>query len=127
MQVHKVEKKLRLTKKDAVKYQLLTELVFLRKEQVIPSDMDILTLLAMWGPLELSKFCNEAAKELYVIEKMEDFSIRAQNVRNRMSKLQKRGFVVKDPEDKKVVKLASDIPVESTGNVLLDYKFLGLM
>ena len=47
MQVYKVEKKLRLTKEDAVKYQLITELIFLKKDLLIDSDLNILTLLAI--------------------------------------------------------------------------------
>lgn len=124
MQANKVEKKLMLTKKEIVRYQLLTELVFFKKEHIIESDMDILTLLAMWGPTELSKFCNEAAKKLYVIEKMEEFSVKAQNVRNRISKLQKRGFVIKDPQNKKIIQISPDINILTKGNVLVDYKFL---
>jgi hypothetical protein len=121
MQVYKVEKKLRLTKEDAVKYQLITELIFLKKDLLIDSDLNILTLLAIWGPMELSKFCNESAKKLYVIEKMEEFSVKAQNIRNRISKLQKRNLIDKNG---KQIKLSDSLNVFTKGNILIDYNFL---
>lgn len=121
MQVYKVDKKMLLEKKELVKFQLLTELVFFKKETLIDSDMSILTLLALWGPIELSKFCNEAAKEMYDIQRMEEFSVKSQNIRNRVAKLQKRGLISKDA---RVIKLASSINVVTKGNVLVDYNFL---
>lgn len=121
MQAYKVEKKQLISKQDAIRYQLLTEIVFLKKESLIDSDMDILILLSMWGPIELSKFCNEAAKVMYEITKMEEFSVKAQNVRNRISKLQKRNLVVK--VDKKI-QINPSIKIVTEGNILIDYNFL---
>lgn len=121
MQAYKVEKKMVIQKQDAIRYQLLTEIVFLKKETLIESDMNILTLLAMWGPIELSKFCNEAAKIMYEITKMEEFSVKAQNIRNRISKLQKRDLIVKEG---KVIQMHPSINVVTNGNILIDYKFL---
>jgi hypothetical protein len=126
MEVNRVQKKLRLSKYDAVKYQLLTELVFFRKENIIPSDIELLTLLAMWGPMELGKFCTNAAKTLYTFKEIEEFSIRSQNVRNRMSKLEKRNFVVKTKSGKKQIELSQNITVFVKGNLLIDYNFLAI-
>jgi len=122
MEVTKIEKKYRLSKHDLVKYQIITELIFFKKENLIPSDIELLTLLGTWGPMELSKFCNAAAKKLYSNIEPEEFSTRAQNVRNRMSKLEKRGIISKSL-DKKTILIAGVI-IQSKGNVLLDYKFL---
>jgi hypothetical protein len=126
MEVNRVQKKLRLSKYDAVKYQLMTELVFLKKEYLIPSDLELLTLLAIWGPMELGKFCTAAAKTLYTFTEVEEFSIRAQNVRNRVSKLEKRNFVVKTKSGKKQIELSNSISVFVKGNVLIDYNFLAV-
>lgn len=123
MEVNKVQKKVRVSKHDAVKYQIITELIFFKKEHVIPSDIELLTLLAMWGPLELSAFCNAAAKFLYKNIEPEEFSIRAQNVRNRMVKLEKRGFVQKG---KKIVQINPSMTIQRKGNILLDYNFLAI-
>ena len=121
MQVYKVDKKMLLDKKELVKFQLLTELVFFKKETLIDSDMSILTLLALWGPIELSKFCNTAAKDMYDIQKMEEFAVKSQNIRNRVAKLQKRNLVSKDG---RMIQLASSINVVTKGNILVDYNFL---
>jgi hypothetical protein len=122
MEVNKIEKKYRLSKHDLVKYQIITELIFFKKENLIPSDIELLTLLGTWGPMELSKFCNAAAKKLHPNIEPEEFSTRAQNVRNRMSKLEKRGIISKSL-DKKTILIAG-VVIQSKGNVLLDYKFL---
>ena len=123
MEANKVEKKYRLTKYDLVKYQVITELIFFKKENLIPSDIELLTLLGLWGTMELSRFCNAAAKTLYPDIAPEEFSTRAQNVRNRMAKLIKRDIVVKASSKKISIK---GFKIESKGNVLLDYKFLAL-
>ena len=71
--------------------------------------------------MELSKFCNESAKKLYVIKKMEEFSVKAQNIRNRISKLQKRNLIDKNG---KQIKLSDNLNVFTKGNILIDYNFL---
>jgi hypothetical protein len=123
MEVNKVQKKVRVSNFDLVKYQILTELVFFKKENLIPSDIELLTLLAIWGPIKLSAFCNAAAKYLHKNIQPEEFSIRAQNVRNRIVKLQKRNLVVKTEEK---VRLHPDYNIYHKGNILLDYNFLSL-
>ena len=64
MEVKKVTKKIKVTTPDVIKYQLITEIMFMKKEHLIPSDLDILILLVMWGPMELVGFCMNAAKQL---------------------------------------------------------------
>jgi hypothetical protein len=113
MEVKKVTKKLRVTTPDVIKYQLITEIMFFKNEHLIPSDLDILILLVMWGPMELVGFCMNAAKHLYPDTAPEDLSVRSQNVRNRIVKLEKRNIVVKSKTGRK-------------GNVLLDYNYLAI-
>ena len=43
MEVTKVERKYRLTHHDLVKYQVMTEFVFFRKEVLSDADIDLLT------------------------------------------------------------------------------------
>ncbi len=124
MEARKVEKKYRLSKHELVKYQVITEFVFFKKENLIPSDIELLTLLGLWGPMELSRFCNTAAKRLHPNAEPEEFSSRAQNARNRMAKLIKRNVVVKSEKTKKITIGSSTI--EREGIILLDYKFLAL-
>lgn len=112
MEVKKVTKKLRVTKTNVIKYQLITEIVFFKEEHLIPSDLEILILLVMWGPMELVGFCLNAAKELYPETPPEDISVRSQNVRNRIVKLEKRNIVTKSKTGRKVISLNSDINID---------------
>jgi hypothetical protein len=126
MEVKRVSKKLRMTQHDLVKYQIMTEVVFFKKENVIPFDMELLTLLGTWGPMELGIFCTKAAKILYPDMKPEEIAVRAQNVRNRVVKLEKRGLIEKSKRGKKIIGISPAITLESKGNVLLDYNFLAV-
>jgi hypothetical protein len=126
MEVKKINKKLRLSTPDIVRYQLLTEILFFKKEYLIPSDLEILTLLVMWGPLELGGFCASAAKVIYPESLPEELSTRAQNIRNRIVKLEKRNIIVKSKTGRKVIALNPDIEVQSKGNILLDYNYLAV-
>jgi len=126
MEVKKVTKKLRVSNSDVIKYQLITEIVFFKNEYLIPSDLDILILLVMWGPMELVGFCMDAAKQLYPNTAPEDLSIRSQNVRNRIVKLEKRNIVTKSKTGRKIISLNPDINIQSEGNILLDYNYLAV-
>ena len=126
MEVKKVTKKLRITTPSVIKYQLITEIVFFKNEHLIPSDLEILILLVMWGPMDLVAFCLNAAKELYPETAPEDLSVRSQNVRNRIVKLEKRNIVTKSKTGRKVISLNSDINIQSEGNILLDYNYLAV-
>ena len=64
---------------------------------------------------------------MYTIEKMEQFSTKAQNVRNIINKLVKRGFIDKSFEPgRKFIKLHPEIEIHYQGNVLLDYNLLSV-
>jgi hypothetical protein len=126
MEVKKINKKLRLSTTDIVRYQLLTEILFFKNEYLIPSDLEILTLLVMWGPIELGGFCASAAKVIYPKSLPEELSTRAQNIRNRIVKLEKRNIIIKSKTGRKVIVLNPDIDIQSKGNILLDYNYLAL-
>lgn len=127
-EVKKIHKKLRMTPYELVKFQLITELIFFRKENIIPSDIEILTLLAMCGQVEIGRFCNFATKKLYKSIEMEEFAIRSQNIRNRLIKLEKRGFITRVvlSTTRKGIELSKSIEIQSKGNLLLEYNFLAL-
>ena len=125
MNVQRVTKKLRITPSDSVRFQLITALVFFKKETLTPSELDILTNLALEGTIELGAFCTSTTKKLYTIDKMEEFSVKSQNIRNIITKLNKRGFVDKSTgKGKKTIRLHPNIEIQADGNVLLDFHFL---
>lgn len=127
MQVTKISKKLRVSRQDMLRCQLLMEIAFLRKEHLIPSDLEFLTLLALWGPMDLTAFCEKAAKQIYQDVDPYDLPKRSQNVRNRVVKLEKRGLMVKQKKGKKQVMVAPELIRVDQGNVLLDYQFLSIV
>jgi hypothetical protein len=126
MEVKKVTKKLRINTYDSIKYQLITEIMFFRKEHLIASDLDILTLLVMWGPMGLNHFCANAARELYPDTPPEELSLRSQNIRNKIVKLEKRNIIIKTKTGRKTIELNPEFDIFSKGNVLLDYNYLSV-
>ena len=57
---------------------------------------------------------------------MEEFSVRAQNVRNRMAKLEKRGIIQKINNGKRQIQISPSLSIYGKGNVLLDYNILAV-
>ena len=127
MDVNKITKKFRLTPKDCVRYQLITSIMFFKKDMISASELDILVLLSLHDEVELSSFCIDTTKELYVIDKPEQFHIKSQNVRNIINKLTKKGFIIKnDNPSKKNIKINPDFDIQHKGNILLNYNFLSI-
>lgn len=121
--VTKIDKKHRLNKFDIVKYQIITEFIFLKKEHLTAFDIDVLTLIALWNGIELSKFCKKATKFLHTIEKVEDFANKSQNIRNRVTKLQKRGLVTKINSN---ISIVDGITIYTDKSLLLNYSMLSI-
>jgi hypothetical protein len=108
MIVNQVSKKVKMSKGDIVKYQLLTH-CYLERITVSNADLDCLTMLAFNGEIELTEFCNYASDE--------GIFKTPQSVRN---------AVIKNGKGRKMIRLATFLNVQAKGNVLLDYKFVSL-
>ena len=116
--VNQVQKRVKMPKWDVVKYQILTH-CYINHITMSDSDLNCLTLLSFNEPLELTNFCLDASAE-------EDWIFKSpQTVRNCINKAEKNGLVVKDTENKKLIKLNPDLKIQTQGTILLDYKFLG--
>ena len=121
------QKKVRLSLDQAIRFYLLTELVFFRKLALIDSDLTLLTLLARIGETELPAFCTQAAEQI----RAENQSSTPQNsaeqhVRNRIVKLVKRGLVNKHrPGSCTLINLPEDLRLPTDKPLLIDYKILG--
>jgi hypothetical protein len=128
MQINKVTRKVRLeTRLDSIKYQLITELVFLRKMQLIDSDLTYLSYLTVMGPMPLKDFCHQMVLVLHGPDVTMDpnkYPVRLQTVRNRLNTLEKKGLVLKQGKGKKQIMLNPAIGIEISGSVLLDYNFI---
>ena len=115
--VNQVQKRVVMSKNDIIKFQILTH-CYINRITMSESDLECLTLLSLLGPIELSHFCYEASDE-HKIFKSE------QTVRNCINKCEKNNLVSKDPTNKKVVFIDPALKVQTEGDILLDFKFLG--
>jgi hypothetical protein len=116
--VNQVQKRVRISKWDVVKFQILTH-CYINKITMSESDLNCLTLLSFNQPIELTNFCLDASAE-------EDWIFKSpQTVRNSINKAEKQGLVIKDTSNKKLIRMNPDIKIQTEGTVLLDYKFLG--
>ena len=116
--VNQVQKRVKMSKWDVVKFQILTH-CYINKITMSESDLDCITLLSFNQPIELTHFCYDASTEEEWIFKS------PQTVRNCINKAEKNNLVIKDLENKKLIKLNPNIKVQTIGTILLDYKFLG--
>ena len=127
MDVKTIEKKTKLTVEQSVKFQLLTQLVFFKGMILTNTEIDIMTYLVIGKIKDLSSFCTEATKKMYKIDKMEEFAVRSQNIRNIVNKLVKKNLVVKSQEvGKKSIALNPAIEIFFEGPILLNYMFLSV-
>ena len=115
--VNQVDKKVRMSRDEIVKFQLITH-CYLTKIPVSEADLECLALLAIEGEQELTSFCGKAHERKI-------FSSQ-QSVRNCLTKAEKKGLIVKEGKNKKKIFVNPDINVYSKGNILLDYKFLSV-
>lgn len=115
--VNQINKRVKMTKWDIVKYQILTY-CYINKISVSEADLDCLTYLALEGDQELTSFCNKAyGKEIFS-------SI--QSVRNCLTKAEKKQLIRKEGKNRKKIYINPEMNIFSEGNVLLDFKFLSV-
>ena len=115
--VKQVDKRVKMSKWEIVKYQLLTY-CYLNKISVSEADLNCLTYLALEGDQELTNFCVKAHNK--------DIFSSIQSVRNCLTKAEKKNLIKKEGKNKKKIFINPDIKVYSQGTVLLDFKFLSV-
>ena len=112
--VNKLEQKAFLEKLAIIKFQLLTH-CFFKNITLTDHELECLVLLAQDKEADLSVFCQFVErKELYAS---------AQSVRNVLNRLERIGLIHKTGKKNKTVRLNSEIPMQTEGNILLEYKF----
>jgi hypothetical protein len=116
--VNQVQKRVKMPKWDVVKFQILTH-CYINRIAMSESDLNCLTLLSFNQPIELTSFCYDASAEEEWIFKS------PQTVRNCVNKAEKNGLIVKDEKNKKIIMINPNLKIQTEGNILLDYKFLG--
>ena len=115
--VNKVNKKVKMSKDDIIKYQILTH-CFLNDIQISSADLQCLCELSKTGTKELTLFCN-------IISKKGIFKS-AQSCRNALTKAEKKNLIIKNGSNKKSIYLNNDINVQTEGIIFLDFKMLGV-
>ena len=113
--VNQVNKRVKLPKWDAVKFQIVTH-CYLNNITVSSSELDCLTLLSFNQPIEVTSVCYDASSEESWIFKS------PQTVRNCINKAVKKGLVIKNKKD---ISLNPNMKIQTEGTILLEYKFLG--
>lgn len=115
--VNQVNKKVKMTKWNIVKYQILTY-CYLNDISVSEADLNCLTFLALEGDQELTSFCSKA----YVKEIFSSM----QSVRNCLTKAEKKQLIRKEGKNRKKIYINPEMNIFSEGNILLDFKFLSV-
>jgi hypothetical protein len=108
-----VEKKVRMSKRDIIKYQLLTY-SFINSISCSEAELNCLTLLGVMGETDLSTFCD------YVVD--ENIFKVSQTARNFLTKAEKINLIDKLGTSRKRIKLKDTLKVQTDGNIILDYK-----
>ena len=115
--VNKVDKRVRTSRDEVIKYQILTY-CFLNNIQISLSDLNCLAELAKKGRKELTSFCK------YISDK--NIFKSSQSCRNAIAKAEKKKLIIKDGSNKKTIYLNNDMNIQTEGAILLDYKILGV-
>jgi hypothetical protein len=115
--VNQIEKRVQMDNWDIIKYQILTH-CYLQKIILSEADLNCLTFLAFLGEAELTHFCNQAADRKIFQS--------PQTVRNALNKAETKNLITKEGKSKKKIAIHPDLKVQTTGNILLDYKFLAV-
>lgn len=114
--VNKVEKRIKTTMEEVVKYQILTH-CFFNRIQLSESDLDCLTELAQNKDVELTKFCE-------LITSKGIFKS-TQSARNAITKASKKSLISKKGKSKKTIRLNDSLAIQNEGVIFLDFKILG--
>ena len=114
--VKKVDKKIKVSINDTIKYQILTY-CFFKKIQISNSDLMFLAELAKNDGIELTNFCSLLAdKKIFKT---------TQSARNAVTKAEKKTLIIKNGTSRKTVNISDKINIQTKGLVLLDFKILG--
>jgi hypothetical protein len=113
--VNQVRKTVRMDLWNIVKFQIATHCI-LKDLNVSDLDLNCLTFLAIGGEQPLTEFCDAATKNKIFGS--------SQSVRSAITKAERKDLVHKKGGYNKLVSISPDLKIQTTGNILLDYKFV---
>ena len=108
-----VNKQVSLSLIDIIKFQLNMH-CFTNKIRLSPAQLDCLSLLGLYGDINMSDFCNEVVSE-------EIFG-NVQTTRNFITKCVKEDLVTRSGLGNKLVSLNKDLELLTEGTILLNLK-----
>ena len=112
--VNKVEKRVKINRDNVIKFQIITY-CFMNDIQISTSDLNCLTELAKEESIDLTNFCENISGQLIFKS--------PQSCRNAIQKAKRKDLVVKDG---KKVMLNPTMKIQTTGDIFLDFKILGV-
>ena len=112
--VNKVEKRVKINRDNVIKFQIITH-CFMNDIQISTSDLNWLTELAKKESIDLTNFCENISEQLIFKS--------PQSCRNAIQKAKRKELVVKDG---KKVMLNPQMKIQTTGDIFLDFKILGV-
>lgn len=115
--VNKVNQKAKVGIDTVIQYQIMTY-CFFNDIQISNADLKCLSELAKKQEIELTLFCNDVT-DMGIFKS-------SQSARNAITKASKKNLVIKKGKNKKKIFLNKSLNVQTSGNVLLDYKILGI-
>lgn len=127
--LHLVEKKVRMSKEDIIRYQIITH-CYINHLSLSTTDIDCLVSLGGFGNIELTEFCKKVA-DMRADDKLKDWEkdkskrrpeSSPQTVRNSIFKLEKLGLIIRVPDGKRMISLNPNMKIQTQGNILLDFK-----
>jgi hypothetical protein len=113
--VNQVRKTVRMDLWNIVRFQIATHCT-LKELNVSDLDLNCLTFLALGGEQPLTEFCDAATKNKIFGS--------SQSVRSAITKAEKKDLVIKNGGYNKLIKLNPSLKIQTSGNILLDYKFV---
>jgi hypothetical protein len=108
-----VNKQIPLSLIDVIKFQL-NMYCFINKIRVSPAQLDCLSMLGLFGEINMSDFCNEIVSE-------EIFG-NVQTTRNFITKCVKDNLVTRSGLGNKLVSINNDLELLTGGTILLNLK-----
>jgi hypothetical protein len=108
-----VNKQVPLSLIEVIKFQINMH-CFINKIRLSPAQLDCLSLLGLYGEMNMSDFCNEVVSE-------EIFG-NVQTTRNFITKCVKDGLVTRNGLGNKLVSVSSNLELLTEGNILLNLK-----
>lgn len=122
-----VDKQVKMELDEIIRFQLITH-CHIEKISLSELDLECLAYLGKLGKAELTEFCDDMAqirleaklKKLEPDQKKPEAS--PQTIRNVLLRAEKENLIKKEGRSRKTICLNPDMKIQTTGNILLNYK-----